>query len=175
MRWLRLKALRDIRRRRDQVRKWLDAHPRVDRFLERTGCLKVDQYALARGVALGLFIGLTPTVGIQIILLIFGSMIVRANFPAALVVSFVNNPFTMAPLYYGFNQLGEEILERLPFVSAEWMERRGVIAEETLEMAVGSLAIAGPAAALGYFLSVWLWRALKPKFRRRESGNGADR
>ena len=167
MRWLRFRVLRDSRRWRDRAKAWLDAHPRIARFLERTGCLNVDEYTLARGAAIGLFIGLTPTVGIQVVLLVIASMIFRANFPVALVLSFISNPLTMAPLYFGFNRLGEVILGVLPVPTIDWPGIRGLIAEETLETIVGSLAIAAPAAALGYFVFLWAWRKLKSRVAER--------
>lgn len=160
MRWLRLQVLRDHRRRRGRIRKWLLAHPRLARFLERTGTLNVNEYTLARGVSVGMFIGLTPTVGIQTGMMIIASILFRANFPAAFVVSFVSNPFTMAPLYYGFNRLGERILAWLPVPDFEGAGVPGEIAEGTLAMLVGSLFVAAPASLAGYLLFLWLWRRL---------------
>lgn len=166
MRWLRLKVLRDHRRRRGHIRKWLLAHPRLARFLERTGTLNVNEYTLARGVAVGLFIGLTPTVGIQTGMMIAASILFRANFPAAFVVSFVSNPFTMAPLYFGFNRLGEWILGWLPVPDFQAEGMPGEIAEGTLAMLVGSLFVAAPVTLVGYVAFLWLWHRLGLKVPR---------
>jgi hypothetical protein len=161
MRWLRLKFLRGSRQHRGRVRRWLEAHPRISRILERGGCLNVDEFALARGIAVGLFIGFTPTVGIQTLLMLAGSLAFRANFVAAFIVSNVSNPFTMAPLYYGFNRLGEWLMDQLPLSPAPTVTTLGdEIAHETVAMVLGSLVIATPAAALGYFVFLWLWRSL---------------
>jgi len=161
VRWLRLQFLRGSRQHRSRVRTWLAAHPRISGLLERGGCLHVDEFALARGIAVGLFVGFTPTVGIQTFMMLAGSLAFRANFIAAFLVSNVSNPFTVAPLYYGFNQLGEWLLAKLPVPAAPAVTTLGEeIAHETLAMVLGSLVVAIPAAALGYFLFLWLWRRL---------------
>ena len=135
-------------------------HPRISGLLERGGCLNVDEYALARGIAVGLLVGFTPTVGIQTLMMLAGSLSFRANFIAAFIVSNVSNPFTMAPLYYSFNRLGSWLLQRLPVSHAPIEGLGEEIARETLAMFIGSLAIAIPASAVGYFLFLWLWRKL---------------
>ena len=161
MRWLRLKFLRGSRQHRGRVREWLAAHPRISALLERGGCLHVDEFALARGIAVGLFVGFTPTVGIQTFMMLAGSLAFRANFFAAFIVSNVSNPLTMAPLYYGFNQLGEWLLHELPVsVAPAVTTLEDEIAHETLAIVLGSLVIAIPAATLGYFAFLALWRRL---------------
>ncbi|MDX1625459.1 MAG: DUF2062 domain-containing protein, partial [Wenzhouxiangellaceae bacterium] len=135
-------------------------HPRITALLERSGSLHVDEFALARGVALGLFVGFTPTVGIQTLMMVAGSLAFRANFPAAFIVSFVSNPVTMAPLYFGFNRLGHLLMDWLPIQAATPATLGDEIAEQTLAMLLGSLAIAIPAGVLGYFATLWLFRAL---------------
>lgn len=160
MRWLRLQFLKGSRQHRSRVRDWLRAHPRISSLLERGGCLHVDEFALARGIAVGLLVGFTPTVGIQTFMMLAGSLTFRANFIAAFIVSNVSNPFTMAPLYYGFNRLGDWLLKQLPVTPVPVGDFGDEVARETLAMVIGSLAVAIPAAALGYFLFLWLWRKL---------------
>jgi uncharacterized protein (DUF2062 family) len=161
MRWLRFHFLKGSRQHRGRVRDWLESHPRISSLLVRGGCLHVDEFALARGIAVGLFVGLTPTVGIQTFMMLAGSLAFRANFIAAFIVSNVSNPFTMAPLYYAFNQLGEWLMQRLPILAGPAVDTLGdEIAHETLAMVLGSLVVATPVAAVGYFLFLWLWRKL---------------
>ncbi|MDT8408497.1 MAG: DUF2062 domain-containing protein [Wenzhouxiangellaceae bacterium] len=160
MRWLRLKFLQGSRQQRGRIRQWLSEHPRVSGVLERSGCLNVDEFTLARGVSVGIFVGLTPTVGIQTIMMLAASMIFRANFPAAMVVSFVSNPLTMAPLYFGFSQLGQRLLPLLPVPQAPITTVADEIAVETLELLLGSLVIAAPSGLAAYVVFLWLWRKL---------------
>ncbi|MFB6261770.1 MAG: hypothetical protein ABEJ96_04245, partial [Thiohalorhabdaceae bacterium] len=48
-----------------RIRGWLGDHPLARAILARSGFLGLHRRALARGVAVGLLVGLTPTVGIR--------------------------------------------------------------------------------------------------------------
>lgn len=156
--WLRQRISLASRRARVGTRAWLQLHPRTRAFLTRTGSLEVDEFTLARGVAVGLFIGLTPTVGIQTVLMLVASVVLRANFPAAFVASWINNPFTFAPFYIGFHALGEYLMRFVPirFESLSGLEAE--VALETAALIMGSLAIALPAGVLGYVGFLYVWR-----------------
>ncbi len=54
---------------------------------------------LAKGLALGLFIGCTPTMGVQILLSGGAAFLFRVNVPMALLGTLISNPLT-APLLY---------------------------------------------------------------------------
>ncbi len=66
--------------------------------------------AIALGTALGVFLAMTPTIGIQMLLvIIFGTMI-GANRLAGIVMVYISNPFTMIPIYWFDYWLGSRIL-----------------------------------------------------------------
>lgn len=148
------------RRQRARARAWLARHPLVEGFLRRTGCLSVHRRALARGVAVGLFVGLTPTVGLQTMLMLAGCLWLRGNFPAAFLVSWVSNPITMAPLYLGYALLGEAIFGSIVRSLFELTHMLAEALMQTLFLALGSLLVAVPAAAAGYLISLALHRYL---------------
>ncbi|MEQ8859818.1 MAG: DUF2062 domain-containing protein [Pseudomonadales bacterium] len=152
---------------RIRTRTWLRQHPRTRRFLSRTGSLDVDEFTLARGVAAGLFIALTPTVGVQTLLMLGVSMVLRANFPAAFIVSWISNPLTVAPLYYLFYQLGGYLMRFLPvrFESLSGIEAE--LAVDTYALILGSLAVAVPLALSGYFVFLYVWRRFDLHLPRR--------
>ena len=63
--------------------------------------LRGDPFVLARGIAIGTFIGLTPTIPFHTILTIFFCAVARGHLVAGLVVSLlVSNPFTIPLQYY---------------------------------------------------------------------------
>jgi uncharacterized protein len=63
--------------------------------------LRGDSFNLARGVAIGVFIGLTPTIPFHTVLIIFFCAVGRGNLVAGIIVSFlVSNPFTIPLQYY---------------------------------------------------------------------------
>lgn len=54
---------------------------------------------VAEGLAIGLFIGCTPTMGVQIILTGLVAFMLRVNVPVALLATLISNPLT-APILY---------------------------------------------------------------------------
>jgi uncharacterized protein (DUF2062 family) len=54
---------------------------------------------VAAGLAVGLFIGCTPTMGVQIIICGFVAFMLRVNIPVALLGTLISNPVT-APILY---------------------------------------------------------------------------
>nr|WP_277347477.1 DUF2062 domain-containing protein [Wenzhouxiangella sp. XN79A] len=143
--------------------------------MERSGCLNADEYALARGVSLGLFVGFTPTVGVQSVIMMFGSLLFRANFPAALVASLVSNPLTVAPLYFAFHRTGQWLLAGSSPVVEAATRSAGLAGLNAAALALGSLAIALPSAVVGYVAFLALWRALDVPVRRRQTRRRTDR
>lgn len=145
---------------------WLSRHPRLQAGLHAAGTMKTDPEAVARGLAIGLFIGLTPTVGFQTLLMIILCIAFAGHFPSAFVVSNVSNPFTTAPLYWGFHELGKAVYRQVPLLSQDvdaWYLRG--IGDEITYTLLGSLLIATPVALAGYWAS---WRVSIAWKRHRE-------
>lgn len=175
VRWLRFQWLTRSRRERERVLAWLARHPRLEAFLARTGSLHVDEYAIARGVAMGLLVGLTPTMGIQTVLMLLGAVLFRANFLAAYAVSFVSNPLTVAPLYFAFHELGEVAMSWLPGSLPEVGGLEQQIIHDAKAMVMGSVLMAVPATVAGYFLALWLWRKRRQRTEARRLRLAATR
>ena len=152
---------------RERAHAWLRRHPWIEQALERTGCLHVHRRTVARGVAIGLFVGLTPTVGVQTVLMLIGCIAVRGNFPAAFLVSWVSNPITLGPLYFAFNELGETVFGGVLGPEITISGRAGEAAVGLIYLLLGSLLIAGPFALAGYFAAIWIGRLLVVRRRRR--------
>ena len=66
--------------------------------------LEDTPHSIALGTAIGMFIGLTPTVGIQMILVMCVAWLTRNMFHfnrvAALITVYISNPVTVVPIYY---------------------------------------------------------------------------
>ncbi|MGM0554067.1 MAG: DUF2062 domain-containing protein [Pseudomonadota bacterium] len=155
---------------------WLGRHPRLHAGLHAAGSMKSGPEAMARGVAIGLFIGLTPTVGFQTVLMIILCIALAGHFPTAFVASLVSNPFTTAPLYWGFHKLGEAVFRQLPLVAHDagaWY-LQGIGDEVTFTL-LGSLLIATPAGLGGYTLAHLLHRAWQARRARRTAARRARR
>lgn len=128
------------------------ASPRLRLYQRAAASFKGGSEAVARGVAIGLFIGLTPTFGFQTALMITACILLAGNFPVAFASSFVSNPITVAPLYWGFHELGEALLSTLPLFGAHGNNGiiRGAI-DEIVFTGIGSLLVAIPVSLGAYF------------------------
>ncbi|MCA9321221.1 MAG: DUF2062 domain-containing protein [Planctomycetes bacterium] len=67
---------------------------------------------LALGFAMGLWVALTPTVGLQITIVVILGTLLRANRIVAVAMTWVSNPVTFIPMYYAYYRLGVWVLGR---------------------------------------------------------------
>jgi uncharacterized protein len=133
---------------------WLARHPKLRDLLNATGSLKGDPESISRGIGIGLFIGLTPTVGFQTAMMITICILLAGNFPVAFATSFVSNPFTMAPIYWGFHELGEAVFKVFPFLSSH--DHGGILwsmVNDIIFTGLGSLLIATPVSVCAYLFT----------------------
>ena len=130
--------------------------------------LAVDDsaHAIAAGATVGIFIGLTPTVGIQMILVAILAVFARGwlyfNRTAALLMVYVTNPLTLVPIYWfnytvGADLIGgdaekSELSQALHYDSlASWWESVQTLAVTIgAPLLVGSLVVATVASVLMY-------------------------
>jgi uncharacterized protein (DUF2062 family) len=82
------------------------------RFLEYK-ILHIDDtpHKIALGLAIGLFIAWTPLLGLHLLIVIFLSMLLRANKFAGLVSVWVSNVFTFFIIYYPSYLVGRTVCE----------------------------------------------------------------
>ena len=150
----------------------LSASPRV--LLRSVLALDDSPHAIALGTAIGIFIGLTPTVGIQTVLVlalvILSRPFVYFNATAAMLSTYISNPLTMVPLYYFWYRLGAWFIPGTATVDqfrallnfdgfAGWWNTTCALAVQVgYPMLIGSLLVAPAGAAVAYPLTRFLVR-----------------
>jgi len=145
-------------------------------------------HQLALGVAIGLFVAFTPTIGFQSALVIVLAWMFGANKLVGLPLVWISNPATFIPIYYPCYRLGRWVLGGEP-VSLRWWKELARAPESYLEatqfywkrlleiiepLTVGCLLVAIPIAGFGYlftFQAVMKYREL----RHRRSALSASR
>ena len=147
---------------------------------------------VAKGVALGLFIGWLPLVGIQTVIAIVLCWPLRANFAASVPGVWLSNPLTMVPMYLLNNWVGSLFYGRRISL-AEMKEIWDTVAEYgllgiddatmylltkvwdiTAPMLVGGVLIGLVVAIPGYFLSLKAANAInKRRNERRDHYRGS--
>jgi uncharacterized protein (DUF2062 family) len=142
--------------------------------------LKGHPRVLARGVAIGTFIGITPTIPFHTILALLLAFILRGSKVAALLSTIiVSNPVTLLPQYYISWQVGnlltpgkhswEEVSNLIESVIdggrfGETLAALGEIGIDSLMILLGGgIIVALPFAVAFYFLSYSLFRSIQKK------------
>ena len=84
---------------------------RISRFIVRR-ILHTDDTPsrIARGAAIGIFVAWLPLIGLQMLLTLGLSFILRANKLVGLPVVWISNIFTLGPIYYPSYLLGSAML-----------------------------------------------------------------
>ncbi len=144
--------------------------------------LRDTRHSIALGTAIGIFLGLTPTVGIQMLLVVAVSLLfgrfIRFNRLAALIAVYVSNPLTLVPIYW-FNyrvgtlfvagELSKEDFSRIigyHGFGALWDTLVKLCFEIGAPLIVGSLIVATVGGVLTYPLMRWLLNTVRPPKRR---------
>jgi uncharacterized protein len=124
---------------------------------------------LACGMALGVFIGVTPTFPLHTFIVLALAPLLRVSFVTAYMGIWVMNPLTIAPLYYAAYKVGKLMLHRtapldfpqhLNFHALVDLVWRGGLA-----LQLGGVLIAVPIAVMAYFLTLWVVK----RYRRARS------
>lgn len=92
------------------LKKFFDPQTQKKYFHKHPGLFNFDRECVARGVAIGLFIGMIPVIPFQTILVILFCILIRGNFVIAFLTSWISNPITLVPLTYLTYSVGDWIL-----------------------------------------------------------------
>jgi len=128
--------------------------------------LRGSPEAVAKGMALGVFIGMTPTVGIQIPLALFFAMLLKENQIAAQVGVWVSNPLTTFPIYTFNFHLGKYIIGGNDFKLPDFSSFHEIITlgkDLLLPLAVGSIISAVVASVIAYIITLKIYAAIRRK------------
>lgn len=131
-------------------------------------------HSVALGTTIGMFIGMTPTVGIQMIIVLAIAFLARPFFRfnkiAAVLTVYVTNPLTLVPIYWFNYQVGtgfipsdvtyEDFVKIVQFDSHEnWSERAlSLFTDLGAPLLVGCLLVATVCSVLTYPTMRWLIR-----------------
>ena len=143
-------------------------------------------HAIALGAAIGIFFGLTPSVGIQTILVVVLAVLSRRfiyfNVTAAMLSTYVSNPLTMVPMYYFWYRLGTwfipgnatvdqfEAMLNFEGLAGWWQATCSLAVQVGIPMLIGSLLIAPIGSLIAYPLTRYMVRW----FRRTNLDDFAD-
>ncbi len=138
----------------------------IHTFISRFKHLHGDPHCIAMGMAIGVFIGTTPTFPFHTALAVLLALVLRGSLPAAVLGVWFGNPLTMPFFYIGSFKLGMLLLGReLPAIVFDRLSF-AVLAElgfdVTCALMAGGVLIGLPFAVAAYCITYQLTcRALR--------------
>ena len=131
--------------------------------------LQGDPRKVARGMALGVFIGFTPTMPFHTIMALGLAAFFRVSPVAAYLGIWVCNPLTMVPIYVLAYEVGRVLLFRGDhLVFPNTLNLHSILQllyKGGLALQVGGIIIAVPPAVAAYFVTLWTIQ----RYRRRQA------
>ncbi len=104
------------RRSSDRVERQSPNAPIMSRFFENKFVQRIlhindTPEAIALGASVGMFLGMTPTVGLQMIIMLIVGTVIRANRIAGVAMVYISNPLTVVPIYWLDYLVGSTLLD----------------------------------------------------------------
>ncbi|MGB8992636.1 MAG: DUF2062 domain-containing protein [Desulfobaccales bacterium] len=131
--------------------------------------LQEDPRKIAWGMALGVFVGVTPTIPFHTVIALSLAALLRVSPVTAFIGIQVGNPLTVPAFYLAAYKVGQFLLYRgRPLVFPEvcsynaWFQ---VLCQGGLALQVGGIIIAIPPAIVAYFVTLWIVQ----RYRRRKA------
>jgi len=161
-------------------------------FIEPLSASRNPPWFDARGAAVGLAIGFGCPVGIQTVGLALLRGLFRFNLPVAFAFTWVNNPFTMIQMYYGYYYFGSFCLGKPPSITPEafsalmhsvlkasyfWLTFQYFVSvgwEFLARWSITATLVAAASAAVGYF-SVYRFQKNRCLRRAKQIGISYER
>ncbi|MFA5700384.1 MAG: DUF2062 domain-containing protein [Desulfuromonas sp.] len=141
---------------------WISRQSKL--FLLRFLRIRANPDEIAKGFALGIFIGMTPTIGLQTPLAIFLAVVLGQDKIAAALAVWISNPITAPLIYMAEYKTGRFILDT-PYVllptelSLETISQFG--SNLIVPLCLGSLIFAVLASAISYAIVLRMVPLLK--------------
>lgn len=140
---------------------------KIEEFVKNAKTLQGDPHYIALGMAIGVFIGVTPTFPLHTVFAVALAFVLRGSKPAAALGVWIGNPLTMPFFYLQSYQIGSLLLENsIPF------DEKYVSITELLKLGLdvtAALIIGG--ALLGIFPAIcayFVTRKIFTKIRNRK-------
>ncbi len=143
-----------------------------ERFLKIRG----EPREIALGLALGIFIGMLPVLGLQTVSAIFFASLLKWNKISAALGTLISNPLTIPPLYALTYFVGNKLMglrQGLPRFTTSGVETLIDMVQKTpeiiLALFIGGFLLGLPAALVGYFLSYEALKRYQSRIREKLS------
>ncbi|UCD32808.1 MAG: DUF2062 domain-containing protein [Desulfobacterales bacterium] len=128
----------------------------IREFIERAKTLQGDPHYIATGMAIGVFVSITPTVPFHTIIAIALAFILKGSKPAAAIGVWFCNPITIPFFYLGSYYAGMLILNKSISFDVKYESIQEVMKlgwDVTIAMIVGGLILGIIPGIVAYFIT----------------------
>ena len=116
---------------------------------------------VSEALALGVFIGFTPTVGFHTWMALGLAVLFKKNKLVTIVGAYITNPITLIPIFYACFRLGEWIMgydEPVGFSKTLFLHPFSLGAKILIPLWVGSLIVGLVSSIATYYLTLFLYK-----------------
>ena len=149
---------------------------RFSQMLVRMRQLEGNPHYIALGMAIGIFVSITPIIPLQTLVAILLAFLVRGSKSAAALGTWLSNPLTIPVVYYANYKLGcsllgyQKTLDSIAFDSFSQLMELGL--EVTWAMIVGGVVIGAILGVVAYFVTLRVFITIRRRSRQAESDSG---
>ena len=122
--------------------------------------LQEDPWKIAGGMALGVFVGITPTIPFHTVAVLSLAAVLRVSPVTAFIGIQIGNPLTIPAIYLAAYKVGRLLLHGgAPLVFPEAFSFKAwinVLWQGGVALQVGGVILALPPAIATYFLTLWI-------------------
>ena len=143
-----------------------DFKQRVRQLGVRILSLQGKPHYIAMGMAIGVFVGVTPTIPLHTVIAVALAFVLKGSKPAAIIGVWVGNPLTIPFFYLGSYKIGVLLLGKsipfdLKYESVSELMKLGL--DATLAMIAGGVVLGVVPGVAAYFITRKVFRAIRSR------------
>lgn len=145
---------------------------RLNDFIERIKTLQGDPHYVAVGMAVGVFVAITPTIPFHTAIALVLAFLLRGSKAAAVIAVWISNPVTIPFFYVGSYKVGNFILGNsipfdLKYKSLTELAKLG--ASTSIAMLVGGVILGIVPGIAAYFITRKIFTVLQVRIAQKQS------
>jgi uncharacterized protein (DUF2062 family) len=149
---------------------------RFSQMLVRMRQLEGNPHKIALGMAIGIFVSITPIIPLQTVVAVVLAFLVRGSKSAAVLGTWLSNPLTIPVVYFANYKLGclllgyQKTLDSIAFDSFSQLMEMGL--EVTWAMIVGGVVIGAILGMVAYFITLRVFITIRRRSRQAQAEPG---
>lgn len=141
-------------------------------FIQKVKTLQGDPTYIAKGIAIGVFVGITPTIPLHTGIAIILAFIFKASKPAAVIGVWSGNPVTIPFLYFGSYKIGMFLTGSTATLDNNYWTIQELLQlgiETTIAMILGGAILGIIPAIVAYFITRNIFTAIRARKASKEA------